>query len=72
MSNDDRSGVNSSRVNYEDNWQPLDPYADDGPSEMSWGDGLVPRGLENAPPSAGGMYKGQSPPSKGHISVSRR
>jgi hypothetical protein len=34
----------------------------DGWSEISWGSGLVPRGLEDAPPSEGGMYKGFTPP----------
>lgn len=31
-------------------------------SEFSWGPGLVPRGLENAPPSQGGAYRGKCPP----------
>lgn len=30
-------------------------------SEMSWGAGLVPRGLEDAPPSEGGPYRGKAP-----------
>jgi hypothetical protein len=34
----------------------------DGPSEFSWGPGLVPPGKENAPPSRGGMYRGKCPP----------
>jgi hypothetical protein len=66
------SGANTSLPNYDDTWQPQDPYADDGASEFSWGDGLVPRGLENAPPSEGGMYKGTSPPSDPQVGVSRR
>lgn len=34
----------------------------DGPSEFSWGPGLVPPGKENAPPSHGGIYRGVCPP----------
>ncbi len=34
----------------------------DGPSEFSWGSGLVPPGKENAPPSHGGIYRGKCPP----------
>lgn len=30
-------------------------------SEYSWGTGLVPRGLEDAPPHEGGRYRGLSP-----------
>lgn len=30
-------------------------------SEMSWGAGLVPQGLEDAPPSHGGRYQGKAP-----------
>ncbi len=49
------------------------PYADQlrqsaaeyrpGPdaSEMSWGSGLTPPGLEDAPPSEGGRYRGKAP-----------
>lgn len=67
-----QTGANTSRVNYEDSWQPNDPYAeDDGPSEFGWGDGLTPVHLRHAPPSEGGMYKGQSPPSGPQIGVSR-
>ena len=33
-----------------------------GPSEFSWGAGLVPPGKETAPPSQGGMYRGTCPP----------
>lgn len=66
-----RSGASTSRTNYEDTWQPLDPNAADGASEFSWGAGLVPKCLENVPPSEGGMYRGQSPPSENHVRVSR-
>jgi hypothetical protein len=34
----------------------------DGPSEFSWGPGLVPPGKENAPPNRGGMYRGKCQP----------
>ncbi len=33
-----------------------------GPSEFSWGPGPTPPGLEDAPPSQGGRYKGMAPP----------
>lgn len=33
-----------------------------GPSDFSWGPGLVPRGYEYYPPSMGGMYRGKCPP----------
>jgi hypothetical protein len=33
-----------------------------GPSEFSWGPGLVPPGKETAPPSEGGIYRGVCPP----------
>jgi hypothetical protein len=34
----------------------------DGPSEFSWGPGLVPPGREGEPASNGGMYRGKCPP----------
>jgi len=34
----------------------------DGGSEHSWGEGLTPPGLEDAPPSQGGRYRGMAPP----------
>lgn len=33
-----------------------------GAGEYSWGPGLVPSGLEDAPPSRGGIYRGTTPP----------
>ncbi|WP_043456516.1 hypothetical protein [Gordonia polyisoprenivorans] len=30
-------------------------------SEMSWGDGPTPPGLEDASPSQGGVYRGKTP-----------
>ncbi len=33
-----------------------------GASEFSWGEGLTPRGFEDAPPSLGGVYRGMAPP----------
>ena len=33
-----------------------------GPSEMSWGRGMVAPGKEHAPPSEGGVYRGTCPP----------
>lgn len=66
-----RSGGSTSGMGDHDDWQPLDPNADDGASEFSWGSGLTPRGLEDAPVSEGGRYQGQSPPSERRVSVSR-
>ncbi len=33
-----------------------------GESEYSWGEGLTPRGVEDAPLSLGGRYRGMAPP----------
>ncbi len=33
-----------------------------GESEFSWGEGLTPPGLEEAPPSLGGRFRGMAPP----------
>ncbi len=33
----------------------------DGPTEFSYGPGLVPPGKKHAPPNEGGMYRGRSP-----------
>ncbi|MDV8008624.1 hypothetical protein R4P65_27560 [Rhodococcus sp. IEGM 1318] len=30
-------------------------------SEFSWGTGMTPKGLEEAPPSQGGRYRGTTP-----------
>jgi hypothetical protein len=39
--------------------RPLDMDELDGEaSELCWGSGLTPQDLENAPPAAGGTYKG--------------
>jgi hypothetical protein len=38
-----------------------DPGPDDGPTEFSFGPGLVTHGLEHALPEAGGKYRGTSP-----------
>jgi hypothetical protein len=67
-----QTGANTSRPNYGDDWQPSDPYSDDGASEFSWGDGLTPEVLAPAPSADGGRYHGQSPPSGPQIGVSRR
>jgi hypothetical protein len=40
---------------------PLDPNADAGNSEFSWGAGLTPKGLESAAPNEGGRYCGTTP-----------
>lgn len=39
-----------------------DPRKTPGGSEFSWGPGLTPPELEDAPPSQGGRYKPVSPP----------
>lgn len=70
-----RSGDRPSGVSYE---QPpgLDPYTlrsleNNDASELSWGDGLVPPGYEDATPAEGGMYKGKSPRQPERVNVSR-
>lgn len=40
-------------------------------SEFSWGPDLTPPGLEDAPPTEGGRYRGLTPPGAPQISVSR-
>ncbi|MFC9968499.1 hypothetical protein ACFVH4_30090 [Nocardia ignorata] len=40
-------------------------YAEAGASEFCWGPGLTPPGLEDAPSSAGGRYRGKCPPPDG-------
>jgi hypothetical protein len=52
--------------------RPLDPDADLGASEFSWGDGLEPQSVRGKPPSEGGMYKGLSPDCAPQVGVSRR
>ena len=39
----------------------MDEDNDIGCSEFSWAGGLVPEGLEDAPPKEGGMYCGLTP-----------
>ena len=36
-------------------------YPTDGPTEYSWGPGLVPTGKKHASPERGSMYRGTSP-----------
>ena len=38
-----------------------DAGPEDGPTELSFGPGLVPPGLERALPEVGGMYRGTTP-----------
>lgn len=40
-------------------------------SEMSWGSGLVPKGVESAPVSEGGMYWGITPECPPQVRVER-
>ena len=63
----DISGVGVPRIRY-----PLDPNADSGASEYSWGAGLTVPGYEQAPPSAaGGRHHGLTPEEKPRVSVSK-
>ena len=69
-----RTGAGSSGTGHEG--QPLDPFLlrrseDEDATELCWGDGLVPEGLEDAPPSEGGMYKGKSPAMRPNVNVGR-
>lgn len=55
---------------------PLDPWTlrsleNNDSSELSWGDGLVPPGYEDASPIEGGMYRGKSPAQPERVKVSR-
>lgn len=68
-----KSGVENFGLNEE---PPLDPRwlrrsEDEDATELCWGDGLVPAGLEDAPPNQGGMYRGKSPAMAPKINVSR-
>jgi hypothetical protein len=50
--------------------RPLDVgELDSQAGEFSWGPGLTPRGLEDAAPSEGGRYKGQSPPCELNVGI---
>lgn len=48
-------GLSDSNARHSLDWDALDAES----SEFSWGNGLMPKGLENAPPSLGGRYHGQ-------------
>lgn len=37
--------------------------------EYSWGPGLTPQGLEDAPPSQGGRYRGKSPATEDDVNL---
>lgn len=39
------------------------------PGEYSWGPGLTPQGLEDAPPSQGGRYRGKSPATEDDLNL---
>jgi len=43
-------------------WVP--PTGEPGESEYSWGPGLCPPGLEDEPPSRGGLYRPIAPPTE--------
>jgi hypothetical protein len=56
------TGTNTNGLGYDDIRRPLDiNELESEASEFSLGPGLVPKGLEHAPPSEGGRYRGQSP-----------
>lgn len=40
-------------------------------SELSWGDGITPPGLENSPPAEGGRYHGKAPDCAPKIGLGR-
>ncbi len=68
-----RSGPKIFRPNHE---PPLDPYwlrrsEDQDATELCWGDGLVPEGLEDAWPNQGGTYRGKSPAMGQQVNVGR-
>ncbi|VEG57087.1 Uncharacterised protein [Mycolicibacterium aurum] len=70
-----RSGNRPGGVSYEH--QPgLDPWTlrsleNNDASELSWGDGLVPPGYEDADPIDGGTYKGKTPRQLERVNISR-
>jgi hypothetical protein len=74
MSSDDPvSGANTYGAGDYSVRYPLDPNMEpSGASEFCGGAGLVPKGLENAPPNEGGRYKALSPPAEFIIGVSNR
>ena len=67
------SGASGFGTNDDSIRAPLDPHnLPNDASEYSWGSGLVPPDLENAPPSEGGMYQGTSPECSPQIGIHRR
>jgi hypothetical protein len=68
-----RTGIGGSGLGTDAVSRPLDvDELDSGASEFSWGPGLTPKGLEDAPPFEGGGYRGQAVPCPNQVGVSRR
>ena len=66
-----RTGIGGSGLGNDAMGRPLDmDELDSEASEFSWGPGLTPRGLEDAPPSEGGRYRGQASPCPNQVGVS--
>lgn len=61
------TGANTNGLGDYDVRYPLDPNAESGASEFSWGAGIEPQPVRGRPPSEGGRYLGQSPPCERHI-----
>lgn len=73
MSNSDYgSGANTNGLGDYDVRYPLDPNAEAGTSEFSWGAGIEPPTVRGKRPAEGGRYRGTTPPCDPVIGVSRR
>ena len=67
------TGANTFGVGSEDIRRPLDvAELDSHASEYSWGEGLEPADLRDAPPSEGGRYRGQSDEGPPQVGINRR
>ena len=71
-SNEGNTGANANGLGDYGIRYPLDPNADSGESEFSWGASLEPPSVRCQPPAEGGRYRGTSPPVDPVIGVSRR
>jgi hypothetical protein len=73
MSNNDRTtGANTNGLGDYDTRYPLDPNADAGASEFSWGAGLEPPTVRGNPPAEGGRYRATTPDCDPVIGAGRR
>lgn len=67
-----KTGIGTSGLGSDDIRRPLDmDELDSEASEFSWGPGLTPKALKDAPPSHGGRYCGTTPEIPPQINVSR-